>query len=1015
MKRLSVLISVVFFAPCFSYAFAPGDLNCDGAINVFDIDPFVLALTDPAGYAAAYPACDVLLADLNGDGTVNVFDIDPFVAALTGGEPQPIHRVELAGNPLSSYPYFEFVRAFNVDEPVGAAVDPNRYPDLVGQTVDMYVVAAKSAGEWSADPALDDVTPDGQETVTILGSTIQENIFVAAGANELNAHAGTGLGVGYDVVLDVNRNGVLDGGDYIDGYGSEAGLYVVHNTVQSGPLAVTEITYSGGTWLGQDTYYPTNIASMGKLPLVVVSHGNGHDYTWYDHIGYHLASYGCIVMSHTNNTGPGSETASGTTLTNTEYIIANQASIADGVLNGHIDSHRITFIGHSRGGEGVVRAYTKLRTGVWSSPHFSAEDVILVSSMAPVTHIEPASASTPFDVNYHMFIAGADSDVSGSPDSSNSKPLAFYERAYGNKQLDYIHGCGHAWLHAGPAEPSWAEGPDLIGQSAAHSVVKGYYLPLIKLYAENNLVARDFFARRYDHFRPIGIPGNVVVSNEYRDGVAAGNFVIDDYQTQTTPGTSSSGGAVSYTVQNLSEVLMQEQDGSFAWTGTQPSNGMTMYRFSGDDGHCVVFDWDTSGQRYYELEVVPEQRDFSDDTFLSFRACQGTRHPRTVALAGPLSFTVTLRDADGTTSSIDFGSFGHITRTYQRTGSGSGAGWANEFCTVRIRLTDFQTNGVPLDLTNIVAVRFDFGSGFGSSQGRIGLDDIELTGDYPPYFVPLTIRLVGTAPEFMAPGEPAILDVEINEGNDELVAGSPQAYYRYDGGPWLSTPLTLVSGEVWRATLPAPECGQTPEYYFAAEGLATGVVFAPGAGEAGPYSSHVGSLVMLLDDDFQSDLGWTVTSAAGMVSGMWQRAIPGGWDDGSPPADHDGSGRCYVTDNRSSFDVDGGPTQLMSPVLDLSATTGPVLRYAEWFTCDDPLPPAQDFLDVYLSSDDGATWVQVAHLPSHGGWVAHEVRIADYIPLTSTVRVLFTAQDVPNNSRTEAGIDAVSVFDVFCE
>ena len=207
MKRLPVLISVVLLAPCFGYAFAPGDLNCDGATNVFDIDPFVLALTDPAGYAAAYPACDVLLADLNGDGTVNVFDIDPFVAALTGGEPQPIHRVELAGNPLSSYPYFEFVRAFNVDEPVGAAVDPNRYPDLVGQTVDMYVVAAKSAGEWSADPALDDVTPDGQETVTILGSTIQENIFVAAGANELNAHAGTGLGVGYDVVLDVNRNG----------------------------------------------------------------------------------------------------------------------------------------------------------------------------------------------------------------------------------------------------------------------------------------------------------------------------------------------------------------------------------------------------------------------------------------------------------------------------------------------------------------------------------------------------------------------------------------------------------------------------------------------------------------------------------------------------------------------------------------------------------------------------------------------------------------------------------------
>ena len=64
--------------------FEPGDLNCDGAINAFDIDPFVLALTDPAGYAMAYPDCDHMLADINGDGTVNSFDIDPFVELLAG-------------------------------------------------------------------------------------------------------------------------------------------------------------------------------------------------------------------------------------------------------------------------------------------------------------------------------------------------------------------------------------------------------------------------------------------------------------------------------------------------------------------------------------------------------------------------------------------------------------------------------------------------------------------------------------------------------------------------------------------------------------------------------------------------------------------------------------------------------------------------------------------------------------------------------------------------------------------
>jgi hypothetical protein len=63
---------------------AMGDANCDGAVNVFDIDPFVLALTSPAQWSATY-ACHILCAnDCNGDGEVNVFDIDPFVAALTG-------------------------------------------------------------------------------------------------------------------------------------------------------------------------------------------------------------------------------------------------------------------------------------------------------------------------------------------------------------------------------------------------------------------------------------------------------------------------------------------------------------------------------------------------------------------------------------------------------------------------------------------------------------------------------------------------------------------------------------------------------------------------------------------------------------------------------------------------------------------------------------------------------------------------------------------------------------------
>jgi hypothetical protein len=62
-----------------------GDLNCDGLVNNSDVDPFVLALTNPTEYAAAHPGCDIWGADANRDGAINNFDVDAFVALLTNG------------------------------------------------------------------------------------------------------------------------------------------------------------------------------------------------------------------------------------------------------------------------------------------------------------------------------------------------------------------------------------------------------------------------------------------------------------------------------------------------------------------------------------------------------------------------------------------------------------------------------------------------------------------------------------------------------------------------------------------------------------------------------------------------------------------------------------------------------------------------------------------------------------------------------------------------------------------
>lgn len=105
-------------------------------------------------------------------------------------------------------------------------------------------------------------------------------------------------------------------------------------------------------------------------------------------------------------------------------------------------------------------------------------------------------------------------------------------------------------------------------------------------------------------------------------------------------------------------------------------------------------------------------------------------YPETIAELGDLTFTITLCDGNGTSGSINLGTCsGGIEETHQREGCSDGAGWMNEFETIRVRLTNFLTNGSGLDLADIVAVRFEFGGAFGSNRDRIGLDDMEITTD----------------------------------------------------------------------------------------------------------------------------------------------------------------------------------------------------------------------------------------------------------------------------------------------
>ncbi|HXV75729.1 MAG TPA: thrombospondin type 3 repeat-containing protein [Candidatus Polarisedimenticolaceae bacterium] len=670
--------------------------------------------------------------------------------------------LELAGIPVDRDPWFEYVDAIQPGERLWVGIDPTLLPALGGVSCDIYVVGDRTAAGWIADPSLTDLTSGGPKTHSFCGGTIRTNRVAVAEPGELPSDAGAGLGVAYDVVLDCNRNGLLDAGDFVDGRLDTQRLYALPDTTLSGPLAVASLTF-GPAETRQIVYYPADIATRGELPLVVVSHGWTHDYLWYAHIGHHLASYGYVVMSHVNQVGDGGPfatyTAAEETLAATDRLLAIPPGAE--VLAGHIDSDRLALIGHSTGGEGVVRAYTMLRNGQASPQRFTTASIRLLVPLAPVSWFAPEVVN-PFDVPFHMFGGAADIDVSNGPLDTYVQLLAMFEIAAGPRYLTYIQGAGHGDLHAGQ-QSSWADGPDLIGRGRTHEVLLGYLLPMVESYLRGNPAGRDFFTRMDDRFRPEGIDAQVVLAQEMREPEEVG-FVIDDFQANDSVDISSSGGQVTYTVSNVAEPSMRDVDGGLDWDGTQPANGMTRSRFAGTDPRCVVFDWGPDAPAYYELEIAIGERGFAAHGFLSFRAAQGTRHPETVALDGPLTFSVTLRDGTGNQRTLPLAAYGEITQPYQRWGHGIGYGWSNEFSTVRIPLRDFLREGGGLDLGDIAAVRFDFGPSFGSVRGRLALDDIELVGSPPPG--PTT---AGPAPQ---PGTPDGDQDGLEDACDNCPAGA---------------------------------------------------------------------------------------------------------------------------------------------------------------------------------------------------------------------------------------------------
>ena len=263
-------------------------------------------------------------------------------------------------------------------------------------------------------------------------------------------------------------------------------------------------------------------------------------------------------------------------------------------------------------------------------------------------------------------------------------------------------------------------------------------------------------------------------------------------------------------------------------------------------------------------------------------------------------------------------------------------------------------------------------------------------------------------PEVLLPGSPGTIQVKVVEyAGGVLLPGSVMFHYSLNGGPAVWEPMTDMGGGIFEAAFPPLECLDRIAYYvIAAEQTLGQIIYYPASGYP-VQAIRAAAVIVALDDNFESDQGWTVSGNA--TDGQWERYRASS-NASVPNVDYDGSGRCYLTDHGSAADVDNGTTSLTSPAVDVSYAEA-VVEYARWFSNDLGYNAHSDVFTVYAYDGEQLNLLEtVGPLDqAAGGWYAERLWLSDFFAPQSPVRFRFDASDTGFDSEVEAAVDAVRV------
>ncbi len=284
-------------------------------------------------------------------------------------------------------------------------------------------------------------------------------------------------------------------------------------------------------------------------------------------------------------------------------------------------------------------------------------------------------------------------------------------------------------------------------------------------------------------------------------------------------------------------------------------------------------------------------------------------------------------------------------------------------------------------------------------------------------------------PDMVEPNMPHPLQAQLQSIGGDISEAIVRLHHSLNGGPATDVLMDALGDGLYQADLPPVSCLTAIDYYLSVEVPDEQTFFnPPGAPDNAYHTVAADGLVITSSDAIEGDVsGWMIVSDPSLETGEWEQADPNGTTSGGNMAAPDedatpgeGNVMAFVTQNcvddcdfQGQSDVDGGPTYLISPIIDPQGSDATIV-YSRWFFSNST--GGEDFLETQVSNNDGATW-QVVHATEGTGaaWEVVEFRVGDYVTPTAQVRVRFGVQDGAPGHIVEAGIDDFIVKQAGCE